>query len=43
MLFDAKSPLRLAVDGERLGATGRFSLRVLPKAVQAAGQHAAEL
>lgn len=42
MLFDAKSPLRLAVDGERLGATGRFSLRVLPKAFQAAGQHAAK-
>lgn len=40
-LIDARSPLRLAVDGERLASLSRFSVQVLPRAVHAAGRHAA--
>lgn len=42
VLVDAKTPLRLSIDGERLGALARFRVQVLPRAIQAAGRHVAE-
>lgn len=41
LVIDAKAPLRLSADGERLDSLASFRVQVLPKAVHAAGQHAA--
>lgn len=39
---EAQTPLRLAIDGESLGPLSRLRVKVLPRAMQAAGRHAAE-
>lgn len=41
LVIDAREPLRLSADGERLPSLQSFRVQVLPKAVQAAGRHAA--
>lgn len=40
LIIDARAPLRLSADGERLVSLQSFRVQVLPKAVQAAGRHA---
>lgn len=41
-VVDARAPLRLAADGEPLPSLRSFRVQVLPKAVLAAGRHAAQ-
>lgn len=41
LVVDAKAALRLSADGERLAPLRSFRVQVLPRAVQAAGAHAA--
>lgn len=41
-VVDAKAPLRLAADGEPLPSLRSFRVQVLPRAVLAAGRHAAQ-